>query len=314
MNTLSRFVLSALLASAVAFAAEGNAPKNGAPKQKRTMSKAEWLDPDHTAPNGSRYATFASKVLGHDASYLVWLPPGYDAGTQRFPVLYWLHGMGSNQRGGAQVFLPHVKAAIEDGALAPCVVVFVNGMVRSFYCDSTDGKIPMESVLIKDLIPHVDATYRTLATREGRIIEGFSMGGYGAAHLGFKYPDLFATVIINAGALLDPNLANPPKDGPMYAVFGDDAARRVAEFPGTLARQNADRLRGHTRIRIGCGSLDGLLPRNRELHDLLNELHIAHDFEIVPDVAHDSPLYYRKLGSKVFAFHQQSLAASAASH
>jgi endo-1,4-beta-xylanase len=272
------------------------------------MPPAEWLDPDHGAPNGTRYKTFPSKVLGRDVSYLVWLPPGYENGATRYPVIYWLHGMGANQRGGASMFVPQVEAAIKEGKLPPCIVISVNGMVRSFYCDSSDGKIPMESVIIKDLIPHVDATYRTIATREGRVIEGYSMGGYGAAHLAFKYPELFGTVVINAGALIDPALTNVPKEGPMFAVFGNDNERRVAEHPLTLARKNADRLRS-THIRIGCGSLDGLLPRNQELHELLTQLGIEHEYEIVPDVAHESPLYYRKLGTKAFEFHRKSLAA-----
>ena len=288
-------------------------PNAAGQPRKWPQSKAEWLDPIHEALNGAKYQTFASKVLGRDVSYLVWLPPGYDEGAKRYPVIYWLHGMGANQRGGAQMFVPHVEAAIKEGTLPPCIVILVNGMVKSFYCDSTDGKIPMESVIIKDLIPHVDATYRTIAKREDRIIEGFSMGGYGAAHLGFKYPDLFGTVVINAGALLDPNLTNIPKDGPMFAVFGEDAACRVAEHPLTLAKQNADKLRDRTRIRIGCGSLDGLLPRNVELHELLTKLGIAHDYEVVPDVAHDSPLYYRKLGTKAYAFHAKSLTGAAKS-
>ena len=278
-------------------------------KKQRVMPKGEWLDPDQTAPNGTQYKTFSSKVLGGEVSYLVWLPPGYEEGTKRYPVIYWLHGMGGNQRGGATMFLPHAEAAIKEGKLPPCIVVSVNGMVKAFYCDSSDGKIPMESVIIKDLIPHVDATYRTLAKRQGRVIEGYSMGGYGAAHLGFKYPELFGTVVINAGALIDPNLANPPKDGPMFGVFGEDNERRVAEHPMTLAKKNADKLRGRTHIRIGCGSLDGLLPRNKELHDLLTELHLEHEYEIVPDVAHESPKYYQVLGANVYEFHAKSLAS-----
>ncbi|MBI3875092.1 MAG: esterase family protein [Verrucomicrobia bacterium] len=285
-------------------------PFAGQQKKQRVMPKAEWLDPDQGAPNGTQCKTFTSKVLDRDVSYLVWLPPGYEEGTKRYPVIYWLHGMGGNQRGGATMFLPHAEAAIKEGKLPPCIVVSVNGMVKAFYCDSSDGKVPMESVIIKDLIPHVDATYRTLAKREGRVIEGYSMGGYGAAHLGFKYPELFGTVVVNAGALIDPNLTNIPKDGPMFPVFGEDNARRVAEHPLTLAKKNADKLRGQTRIRIGCGSLDNLLPRNKELHELLTELHIEHDYEIVPDVAHESPVYYRKLGTKVFEFHAKSLAAA----
>ncbi len=119
---------------------------------------------------------------------------------------------------------------------------------------------------------------------------------------GFKYPELFGTVIIDAGALIDPNLSNIPMDRPMFGVFGRDNERRVAEHPLTLARQNADKLRGQTRIRIGCGSLDNLLPRNTALHELLTELRLEHEYEIVPDVAHNSQLYYQKLGVKQFEF------------
>ena len=279
------------------------------PPNMRSMPPAAWLDPNPAAPNGTQYKTFHSDVIGSNVSYLVWLPPDYEQEQKRYPVIYWLHGMGGNQRAGAMMFVPRVEAAIREGVLPPVIVVSVNGMVKGFYCDSVDGKRPVESVITKDLIPHVDKTYRTLATREGRVIEGYSMGGYGAAHLGFKYPELFGTVVINAGALIDPTLSDIPREGPMYGVFGGDNERRVAEHPLTLARKNADKLRDKTRIRIGCGSLDNLLPRNKELHDLLTELGIQHDYEIVPDVAHESQRYYQKLGTKVFEFHRKSLEA-----
>ena len=278
------------------------------PKQ-RPMPKAEWLDSDHTAPNGTQYRIFQSKVLGREVSYLVWLPPGYEQGTKHYPVIYWLHGMGGNQRAGAMMFVPHVEAAIKAGVLPPVIVVLVNGMVKSFYCDASDGQCPMESVIIKDLIPHVDATYRTIAKRESRVIEGYSMGGFGTAHLGFKHPELFGTVVINAGALMDPSLTNILTERPIFGVFGADNVRRVAENPRELARKNADQLRDKTHIRIGCGSLDSLLPRNQDLHDLLTQLGIPHEFEVVPGVAHNSQLYYQKLGSKVFEFHRKSLEA-----
>jgi endo-1,4-beta-xylanase len=308
-----RLILAGLLLAAqAAIGAEpqdtpaGPGPK---PMNRRPMPKAEWAEPDHGAPNGTQYKTFPSKVLGRDVSYLIRLPPGYEQEQNRYPVIYWLHGMGGNQRGGAMMFVPHVATAIKEGALPPVIVVLVNGMVNGFYCDSVDGQRPLESVIIKDLIPHIDQMYRTLARREGRVIEGYSMGGYGAGHLGFKYPELFGTVVIDAGALLDPHLSNIPADGPTFGVFGRDTERRVAEHPMTLARQNADKLRGQTHIRIGCGSLDNLLPRNKALHDLLTELKIEHDYEIVPDVAHNSQLYYQKLGTKQFEFHRKSLTA-----
>ena len=87
------------------------------------------------------------------------------------------------------------------------IAVFVNGLAgNTMYCDTPDGKYPVESVIMKDLIPHVDATYRTVASREGRAVEGFSMGGFGAAHFGFKYPEVFGVVSIEAPALLGPDV------------------------------------------------------------------------------------------------------------
>ena len=177
-------------------------------------------------------------------------------------------------------------------------MILVNGMVKSFYCDTVDGQRPVESVIIKDLIPHVDQTYRTIARREGRVIEGYSMGGYGAGHLGFKYPELFGTVVVNAGALMDPDVRRVPQDGPMYGVFGDDRERRMAEHPEHLARKNADKLRGQTHIRIGCGTADILLPRNQSLDKLLTQLKIEHEYEEVPGVAHSWVAYYKKLGAQ----------------
>jgi enterochelin esterase-like enzyme len=289
-------------------------PNANAPGARRTFPKGEWVDPDHTAPNGTKYVTFPSKVLGHEVSCLVYLPPGHDESTQRYPVIYWLHGMGGNQRAGASVYVPMLAAATQRKELPPSIVVLVNGMVTSFYCDSTDGKVPEESVIIKDLIPYVDQTYRTIAKREARVIEGYSMGGSGTAHLGFKYPDLFGAVVINAGALLPIEApAGAPGGGPMQGVFGDDKERRKAEHPLTLAEKNASQLRGKTRIRIGCGSADSLLKFNQDLHERLQQLNIEHEFVIVPDVAHNPPVYYRTLGDKCFEFHRKFFEALAES-
>ena len=64
-------------------------------------------------------------------------------------------------------------------------------------------------------------------------------------------------------------------------------------------------------IRIGVGDKDGLLPRDRELHELLERLKIEHEYEEVPDIAHNGAGYYRKLGSKGFAFHRKEFEALA---
>jgi len=167
--------------------------------KKKTYPEPVWVATDTSDANGAKHRKFVSKTLGGEVSYHMYLPPQYDEQpTRRFPVIYWLHGLGGNQRGGTGTFGKQAADAMRDGSLPPALVIFVNGMVSSFYVDWANGKRPMESVIIKDLIPHVYATYRTLAKREGRAIEGYYMGGWGAAHLGFKYPELFGTVVVDA--------------------------------------------------------------------------------------------------------------------
>ena len=59
------------------------------------------------------------------------------------------------------------------------IMVLPNGGMRTFYKDSYDGKFMSETLIIRELIPHIDATYNTIAEQKGRCIEGHSMGGRG---------------------------------------------------------------------------------------------------------------------------------------
>jgi hypothetical protein len=120
---------------------------------------------------------------------------------------------------------------------------------------SADGKTPVETVTIKELIPHVDATCRTVATREGRMIEGFSMGGSGAAKWGFKRTDLFGSISIVDGALHSSSDATSGKMAEtLKNVYGGDKGRFAASDPWKLAEKNADKVKGRTAIRIVTGS------------------------------------------------------------
>jgi endo-1,4-beta-xylanase len=280
-------------------------------QQKRFPSQpANWVDPIKTEPPGTHYKTLPSKLAASSAlasaevSYLIYLPSSYETdATKRYPVVYWLHGMGGNQRAG-QTFLQQMVPVASAGKIPEMIVVLVNGMKDCFYNDSPDGKWPVESVIVKELIPHIDKTYRTVAKRESRAIEGYSMGGYGAAHLGFKYPELFGIVGVNAGALVTPRNSVLPE---IFArMFGSDEAYVRANDPFVLLRKNADAIRGRTFIRVGVGGDDDLLPRNRALHEALSELKMEHEWEIVPGVGHNPPLYYRTLGEKSMSNYQKA--------
>ncbi|MFN9911915.1 MAG: alpha/beta hydrolase, partial [Pirellulaceae bacterium] len=119
-----------------------------------------------------------------EVSYHLYIPLAYDqAELERFPVLYWLHGT----EGGVNHIRPVARMfhfAIRDKGVPPMMVVFVNGLSKRLWTDSKDGLAPVETVFIEELIPQVDKLYRTIPRREGRILEGFSMGGYGAARIG----------------------------------------------------------------------------------------------------------------------------------
>jgi enterochelin esterase-like enzyme len=280
--------------------AEPAAKKNPAPE-------SQWLDPNRSEPAGLKYRTFTSDLAGSDVSYLVYLPPDYETSpSRRYPVVYWLHGFEGNMRAGA-VFVKPLDSAIRAGKAPATIVVLVNGLRASFYCDSPDGRRPVDRVITRELIPHVDQTYRTMAARETRAVEGFSMGGYGAAHLGFKHPELFGLVTILSGALTDSvewGPLQPPQGGRRKMMLATERAYFEANDLATVIRTNADALRGRTRVRMAVGSEDTLRPNNEALHEFLTALKIDHDFEVVPQVAHDSRLVYEKLGERAFAWYR----------
>jgi endo-1,4-beta-xylanase len=259
---------------------------------------SEWNDPNHSAPPGSIRRTFFSKTAKAEVSYVVYLPPDYWSSAKRFPVIYWLHGLSGNQRGGARSALPHFDAAFRAGAAPPAILVMVNGLWNSMYCDSSDGKWPVESVIVRDLVPHIDATYRTIANRNGRAVEGFSMGGFGAAHLAFKYPDLFGAASIMAGALVDSDDVSKRHSDLLAKMFGGDKAKFDAERPQVLVTKNGAAVKNGTQLRIVIGADDQLLHFNRDFSVQLTNLGIKHDFEIIPGVGHNQGLFYQKLGPR----------------
>jgi acetyl esterase/lipase len=80
---------------------------------------AAWADPDKSEPAGTKYRTFHSKTVKTDVSYLIYLPPGYETDrNRRYPVIYWLHGLGEDQRSGAP-FVTLLDRAIRAGQTPP---------------------------------------------------------------------------------------------------------------------------------------------------------------------------------------------------
>jgi S-formylglutathione hydrolase FrmB len=273
------------------------------------------VTPPVDAP-GVTFHRFASKAARTEVSFHLYAPDTYETESERrFPVLYWLHGTGGGLAGIAPVSA-FFGAAMGRGEMPPMLVVFPNGLASSMWCDSKDGSIPMETIIVRELVPHVDATFRTLARREGRIVEGFSMGGYGAARLGFKFPEVFGAVSILAGGPLDLEFQGPrtqtnPAEREMIlrTVFGGDLAHFRAQSPITIVEQHAAAVRGRQLVRQAVGSRDFTAALNRSFSERLRHLGVDHTFTEVPDIAHEPLALLRGLGADHGRFHQEALDA-----
>ena len=162
---------------------------------------------------------FASRALDRNWSYTVYLPTGYETSNLDYPVLYLLHGNGGDRndwvnQGGIK---ETADALIGNGDIPPVVIVMPDAGT-SWYVDRKEN---METAVIDDLIPDVENNFRVLTNRDGRLVGGLSMGGYGAMRFALKYPETFAAAALLSPAIYDPE---PP---------GNSAARRVGVFGET---------------------------------------------------------------------------------
>jgi len=275
-----------------------------------------WESPVIHAPR-LQYRTFESAAAQSEVSYHIYTPEVYDREkSRRFPVLYWLHGTGGGLS-GIRPLVNHFDGAIRAGKIPPMLVVFPNGLSSSMWCDSKDGSVPMETVVVKELLPHIDATFRTIASRDGRLIEGFSMGGYGAGRLGFKYQNNFGAISMLGSGPLDPEFKVAPRASPeerkrlLQTVYGGDLDYFKAQSPWVLAEQNAVAVRGSTRVRQVVGDLDETLALNREFHLHLTRLKLPHTFTVLPGVAHNPSALLNTLGDANWEFYRDVFGAKA---
>lgn len=232
-------------------------------------------------------ASFASASLGKDVSYVVDLPPSYDSGDKKYPVIYALHGLFESGAAWERRGLAAALAAARDKGDVPEVIVVTADAGNSFYVNSASGAY--EDLITKDLIEHVEKTYRVAPGRAGRALFGVSMGGYGALRMAFKYPDRFAAVATHSAMVLEkiPTAEDGARRGQMAAfnrVFGDpiDAALWAANDPLVLAAKLDPK--SAPALYFDCGTEDRfmLYIGNKDLHEKLTAKGVKHEFGLYP--------------------------------
>ena len=298
----------------LAFAVAAQAPPQKGKYGYGTPDSLKWVDPDHSDLGDLKFKTFHSNTIKGDVSYMIWFPPDYEQDkAARYPVIYQLPASGGTPRKEGPPITARIDKAIRAKRIGPLIVVVVNGLAgNTMYCDTKDGQYPLESVIIKDLIPHIDATYRTIASREGRAVNGFSMGGFGAAHLGFNNPDVFGVDSIMAPPLLEPGLKGLPANAwsrLFPAAMDSDMEYWKLNNPFELVVKNADKLRDRTYIRIVTHDENEHWnwPQCEKLHKILVEHMIQHEFCFFTNVKSHSPVgCMDSLGDAAFSFFSSS--------
>jgi enterochelin esterase-like enzyme len=180
---------------------------------------------------------YQSKALGTDRKVVVYTPPNYESSSNRYPVLYLLHGAGSNEtswteRGQAHVILDNL---IADGKLKPLVVVMPFGFAfqraqgaRGNPAENKQQREGFTRDFLEDLIPMIDGRFRVYTDREHRAIAGLSLGGAQSLAIGLSHLDLFSRVAGFSSAM--GAATNPETGGVDFNAVLSDSARINSEL------------------------------------------------------------------------------------
>jgi len=202
------------------------------------------------------------------ASMMAVLPA---SSSKPFPVLYLLHGLSDDHTGWVR------RTSIERYVESHHVAVVMPASLRGWYCnDPRPGGWAYEDHIVKDVIGYVDATFRTIPSREGRAVAGLSMGGFGALMLAMKHADKFRAACSHSGAL--DFLYTRQRDflNVYFDVFPPETYN-LFDLAKTHAASGPE-----VAMRIDCGHEDVLLDANREFHAHLSSLNLAHEYEEFP--------------------------------
>jgi len=230
-------------------------------------------------PHGEiRERWYHAKTTGEWRRIFVYTPPGYDPDRSgRYPVLYLQHGRGENERGWSRQGRVSLimDNLIADAKAKPMLIVMEHGYGHisgeSAHWDYGQDLAVFTEVMLNDLIPMIDATYRTIPDREHRALAGLSMGGGQALEIGLGHLDAFAYIgTFSAGGF----------EG------GPDDLRKMNN--GVMADADAFNRRVHL-LWLGVGTAEppDLLSGVRQLHKVLGQAGINSIYYESPGTAHE---------------------------
>ena len=229
--------------------------------------------------------SFDSQKLGRKVSYSIYLPSDYNTSKRNYPVLYLLHGYTDNETNW--IHMGQVKT-ITDRAIAneeavPMIIVMPNAW-DTWYVNQYDGKVPYEDMFFEELIPYMEKTYRVRSNQESRAIAGLSMGGYGSFLYSLHHPDMFCACAPLSAAVFDDSVMDTRKAKSHKDLFnrlfgpGDEHWHKNS-VEKILSDWDENKL-PNIRYYIDCGDKDGLLEGNFQVHQIMRQKNIKHEFRV----------------------------------
>jgi enterochelin esterase-like enzyme len=235
-------------------------------------------------PHGEvRSRWYYSKTTGVWRRCFIYTPPDYDTNFRgRYPVLYLQHGAGEDERGwsiqGRMNFI--LDNLIAAKKAKPMLVVMDKGYATKAGSAGNRPPNAFEDVMIDDLIPTIDSTYRTIANRDHRAMAGLSMGGGQTFQITLKHLDLFAYIGVFSGA-----------GGGIGASFDPKTA-----YDGALSDAAAfNKKIKLVWVGVGTAEPERLTAGIKALHAALEKAGIKHIFYESPGTAHEWLTWRRDL-------------------
>jgi enterochelin esterase-like enzyme len=182
-------------------------------------SESDYIDIKEVPHGSLNRVWYDSPTLGLYRRMLVYTPPGYETGTDKYPVLYLLHGGSIDEEGWTTMGKAHLilDNLIAAGKAKPMIIVMPNGYANQ---TAAPGEGPVvqnkpaperpfafgafEKSLVNDIIPFVESVYRVIPSKEGRAITGLSMGGMQSFNITLSNPDLFSYIGIFSAGVRNP--------------------------------------------------------------------------------------------------------------
>lgn len=270
--------------------------------KKKTPAPFKWVNPPRVLPKGVEHGVFTSPSMKQEVGYCIYLPPSYvKDNDRRYPVVYYLHGGRPGSEAKSLGLVSYIDRYMTDSKAPDMIYVFVNGGPVSHYNLADRMNAMGEDVFVKELIPFIDKTYRTVADRKGRGLEGFSQGGRGTTRIMFKHPELFCSAAPGgSGYATEKRISEEngrESDGLVFAA-GDNT--------WDLARKYSETKTPPLRIMLHVGTAGFNYENNLDYMKFLRSLEIPFERIVVEDAPHSAQKIYEKRGLDLVQFHAEN--------